>query len=64
MASDAELFDITVPDAERTLGGVKDDIEPDHPSVIVHMGKCSLAAFDVPDALETFSLLCIRSILG
>lgn len=32
-------YDQAVPDPEHTLGGIKDDIEPDHPSVIGHLGS-------------------------
>ena len=33
------LWDLAVPDAENTLGGLKDDIPPDHPSVIGSIGE-------------------------
>jgi hypothetical protein len=42
-AEDEGLYDLAVPDHENTLGGIKDDTQPDHPSVIGHLGK-SLSA--------------------
>lgn len=33
-----ELYNIAVPDGDNTLGGIKDDTEPEHPSVIGHLG--------------------------
>jgi hypothetical protein len=36
--SPEQLYDLAQPDPEHTLGGIKDDIEPDHPSVIGHIG--------------------------
>lgn len=37
--SPEQLYDLAQPDPEHTLGGIKDDIEPDHPSVIGHIGE-------------------------
>ena len=34
----ADLFDKAVPDAEHTLGGLKEDTEPEHPSVVMAIG--------------------------
>jgi hypothetical protein len=36
--TDDQLYDLAVPDHEATLGGIKDDVQPEHPSVLVHMG--------------------------
>lgn len=37
-SSPEELYELAVPDEAHTLGGIQDDIEPEHPSVIGHMG--------------------------
>jgi hypothetical protein len=34
----SQLFSLAEPDAAHTLGGLKDDVEPDHPSVIGAIG--------------------------
>lgn len=39
---DTDLYSIAVPDPEHTLGGLKEDIEPEHPSVIGHIGTILL----------------------
>jgi hypothetical protein len=38
-----QLYELAEPDAANTLGGMLDDTEPDHPSVIGHMGESSLS---------------------
>lgn len=40
MASDeaASLYPRCVADADNTLGGIRGDTEPEHPSVIMHLG--------------------------
>ena len=35
---EGDLFAATVADAPNTLGGIKDDVEPPHDSVIGHIG--------------------------
>lgn len=47
MADDAALYDIAVPDAAHTLGGIKDDIDPEHPSVLAHMVKSLMPGQDL-----------------
>ncbi len=44
------LWDLAVADPEHTLGGIKDDIDPEHPSVIGHMGACAERARGRPRA--------------
>jgi hypothetical protein len=34
-----QLFGLAEPDPEHTLGGLKDDVEPEHPSVIGAIGE-------------------------
>jgi hypothetical protein len=43
-ADDEALYAAAVPDPEHVLGGVKDEVEPDHPSVLGHMGAWGGAA--------------------
>lgn len=58
-----DLFSAAVPDPEHTLGGVKDDVEPAHPSVIMHMVRSLMPGQDLtrvtipPFYLEPRSLL-------
>lgn len=42
-----ELYDLAVPDAPNTLGGLHGDIDPEHPTVIGHMGECLHSACGV-----------------
>lgn len=47
MASEdpAALFGLAEPDPAHTLGGLKDDIEPEHPSVVGHLGESLAQAY-------------------
>ena len=47
-APDADLFGLSEPDAANTLGGIKDDIDPEHPSVIMHLGAIAPAVRAAP----------------
>ena len=42
-AGELDVFAAAVPDAANTLGGLHDDKDPDHPSVIAHMGTLVVA---------------------
>ena len=39
VSTDSQLYELAIPDADNTLGGIKDDTQPEHPSVIGHLGK-------------------------
>jgi Oxysterol-binding protein len=58
-----ELYEKCIPDPENTLGGIKDDIEPDHPSVIGHLVKSLMPGQDLTRVQIPSFFLESRSLL-
>eukprot|EP00158_Paraphelidium_tribonemae_P000233 Partr_v1_DN20168_c0_g2_i1_m32647 putative Oxysterol-binding protein len=61
--SPEQLYDLAQPDPEHTLGGIKDDIEPDHPSVIGHIVKSLMPGQDLTRVTIPSFFLEPRSLL-
>jgi hypothetical protein len=57
------LWDLAVPDPENTLGGIKDDVAPEHPSVIGHMVKSLMPGQDLTRVTIPAFFLEPRSLL-
>jgi len=63
VSTDSQLYELAIPDADNTLGGIKDDTQPEHPSVIGHLVKSLMPGQDLtrvtipPFFLEPRSLL-------
>lgn len=63
ITEDTDLYGIAVPDPEHTLGGIKGDIEPEHPSVIGHIVKSLMPGQDLTRVTIPAFFLEPRSLL-
>ena len=61
--SPEELYEKCIPDPDNTLGGMKDDVEPEHPSVIGHIVKSLMPGQDLTRVQIPSFFLESRSLL-
>lgn len=58
-----QLYDLAVPDASNTLGGLKDDVDPEHPSVLGHLVSSLMPGQDLTRVTIPAFFLEPRSLL-